>query len=231
MKNGRPMRLGTVGLLSAAAAILLVSSLLVSQDYEKICPISFGLFPGTKLETSCAARIEKDNVKLSAFLSELRTGEGLASYRREYGNIMADRRLNSEAKTDLLVKIKQAILDPWIKHLTPNPFLGTYLEYPKLTTETGVTVEGLELVVAELVRIVMNSTYVDAQSVHVALEYLPFKSNEYDAAQLKYPATKRGEEPVDMIAHIKTVLAYAPKDAPVTIEGLLPHRTICFDRE
>ncbi|MBP1769764.1 MAG: hypothetical protein H6P96_382, partial [Candidatus Aminicenantes bacterium] len=22
-----------------------------------------------------------------------------------------------------------------------------------------------------------------------------------------------------------------PKDAPVTIEGLLPHRTICFDKE
>ena len=47
----------------------------------------------------------------------------------------------------------------------------------------------------------------------------------------KYFGTKNGEPPVDMIAHIKTVLAYAPKDPPVTIEGLLPHRTICFDKE
>ena len=56
----------------------------------------------------------------------------------------------------------------------------------------------------------MVSTYVDAQSVRVELEYLPFGSEEYRAAQIAYPAMKPGDEPVDMIAHITTVLAYAP---------------------
>lgn len=230
MKNGKPMRLGAAGLLAAAAVILLTSSLLVSQDYEKICPISFGLYPGTKLETSCAARIEQDNVKLSAFLSDLRMNEDLGRAREAYRIIGADRKLSPDQRAQQLLAVK-ARIDAWIKsRVTENPFLGTYLEDPKLTTETGATVEGLEAVVAELVRIVSSSTYVDAQSVHVALEYLPSNSEEYTAANRRYPA-KKGEAPVDMIAHIKTVLAYAPKDAPATIEGLLPHRTICFDRE
>jgi len=235
MKNGRPMRMGAVGLLAAAAAILLASSLLVSQDYQKICPISFGLYPGTKLETSCAARIEKDNVKLSGFLSELRTNKilresGFNAWRDKVKAIIADK----TSEREKAVPLKDMSRDLFVmleRSKTVNPFSGTYLEDPKLTTEEGVTVVGIAAVVVELDRIVSISTYVDAQSVHVALEYLPFQSNEYDAAQLKYPATKRGEEPVDMIAHIKTVLAYAPKDAPVTIEGLLPHRTICFDKE
>jgi hypothetical protein len=115
------------------------------------------------------------------------------------------------------------------KSKAANPFSGTYLEDPKLTTEEGVTVVGIAAVVVELDRIVSISTYVDAQSVHVALEYLPIKTAAYDAAQTKYGMIPGNE--VDMIAHIKTVLAYAPKDAPATIEGLLPHRTICFYRE
>ena len=229
MKNGRPMRMGAVGLLAAAAAILLASSLLVSQDYQKICPISFGLYPGTKLETSCAARIEKDNVKLSGFLSELRMNKDLGGYREAVKKILTAV-MRAEQRTKALGQ-QRISLTSWLKKNYPeNPFLGTYLEDPKLTTEEGVTVSGLENVIAELVRIVSISTYVDAQSVHVELEYLPFKSEEYAAANDRYQ-TRGGEPPVDMIAHIKTVLAYAPKDAPVTIEGLLPHRTICFDKE
>ena len=234
MKNGKPIKLWTVVLLASAAAILLASSLLVSQDYEKICPISFGLYPGTKLESSCAARIEQDNVKLSGFLSDLRTnkilrGSGFNEWRDKVKEIIADK--TSEREKALPLKnMSRDLFDILERSKTVNPFSGTYMEHPKLSTEEGITVVGIAAVVVELDRIVSVSTYVDAQSVHVELEYLPYKSDKYMAANNIY-GTKNGEPPVDMIAHIKTVLAYAPKDAPVKIEGLLPHRTICFDRE
>jgi len=228
MKNGKPIKLWTVALLASASAILLASSLLVSQDYEKICPITFRLYPGTKLEISCAARIEQDNVKLSEFLSVLRMNPDVGSYREAVRKISSTEML-PEQRTRALGEQRSLLISRLQKNYPINPFLGTYLEFPKLTTEEGVTISGLEDVIAELARIVSASTYVDAQSVHVELEYLPIKTAAYDAAQVKYGMIPGNE--VDMIAHIKTVLAYAPKDAPVTIEGLLPHRKVCFDRE
>jgi hypothetical protein len=229
MKNGRSLRVVVLALLVSASAILLASSLLVGQGYEKICPISFRLYPGTKLESSCAARIEKDNVKLSGFLSALRTDEGLDRYRAACRAVLADKSLTPADRAARLLGLR-APLGAWLMtEYKANPFSGTYLENPKLTTETGVVVEGVEAVVVELARIVLSSTYVDAQSVRVELEYFPFGSEEYDAAQIKYPKVKPSDEPVDMIAHITTVLAYAPNDDPVRIEGALPHRKICFD--
>lgn len=226
MKNGRVIGWGVVALLVSTSLAFLPSSRLAGQAYEKICPITFRLYPGTKLETSCAARVERDNVRLSAFLSELRTDEGLTPYREEARAILADSKLSTKEKLQAL-GAKASMVATWIKK-RPNPFLGTYLEDPKLTTETGTRVEGLEAVVAELARIVASSTYVDAQSVRVELEYLPHGSPEYLSAQDRYGAN-REKGPVDMIAHIKTVLAYAPYDDPVRIEGKLPHRYVCFD--
>lgn len=230
MKNGRSMRWTVLALLVSASAILLASSLLVGQGYEKICPISFRLYPGTKLESSCAAKIEKDNVKLSGVLSALRTDEGLDRYRAAFRAILADKRL-TPAERDARILDLRTPLGAWVmaEYRGGNPFAGTYLENPKLTTETGAVVEGVEAVVAELARIVMVSTYVDAQSVRVELEYFPFGSEEYRAAQIAYPPAKPSDEPVDMIAHVTTVLAYAPNDDPVRIEGALPHRKVCFD--
>lgn len=229
MKNGRSMGVAVLALLASASAIMLASSLAVGQDYEKICPISFRLYPGTKLESSCAAKVEKDNVKLSGFLSALRTDEGLDRYRAAGRAILADKRLPPAEREARILDLRPQ-LGAWLKaEYEGNPFAGTYLEHPKLTTESGAVVEGVEAVVAELARIVLVSTYIDAQSVRVELEYLPFGSEEYRAAQIAYPAVKPGDEPVDMIAHITTVLAYAPHDDPVRIEGPLPHRKICFD--
>jgi hypothetical protein len=229
MKNGRWMSLAVLALLVSGSAILLASTLLVGQDYEKVCPISFRLYPGTKLESSCAAKVEKDNVKLSGFLSALRTNERLDGYRAAFRAIMADKRLPPVERDKRIFDLRPTLGVMLKEEYNGNPFAGTYLEHPKLTTETGTVVEGVEAVVAELARIVLVSTYVDAQSVRVELEYLPFGSEEYRAAQIAYPAVKPGDEPVDMIAHITTVLAYAPHDDPVRIEGPLPHRKICFD--
>jgi hypothetical protein len=231
MKNGKPIKLWAVALLASASAILLASSLLISQDYEKVCPITFRLYPGTWLETSCAARVEKDNVKLSGFLSALRTNKilrdiGFNAWRDKVKAILAEKASEGE-KALRLKDMSRDLFGMLDKSETENPFSGTYLEDPKLTTEGGVTVVGIAAVVVELDRIVSASTYVDAQSVHVELEYLPIKTTGYFDAQKKFGTTPDNE--VDMIAHIKTVLAYAPKDAPATIEGLLPHRKVCFD--
>jgi hypothetical protein len=232
MKNARWRGSAAAALLASALALAPASARLPGQDIEKICPITFGLYPGTTLESSCAARVEKDNVRLSAFLSALRMDEALDRYRAEFRDILADKRL-TPADRDMRLMDIRPLLKTWIEarfgHLKNNPFLGTYLESPVLTTETGIVVEGLEAVVGELARIVMASTYVDAQSVRVELEYLPYGSDGFRAAQVKYPPAKAGDPPVDMIAHIATVLAYAPKDAPPRIAGLLPHRTVCFD--
>lgn len=228
MKNGRAIGWGMAALLVSTALASLPSSRLAGQTNEKICPITFRLYPGTKLESSCAARIEKDNVTLSGFLSELRMNEGLMKYRATVGAILADARL-SPAQRALAIQSQAPMVESWLKiRRGGNPFLGTYLEVPRLTTETGVIVEGLDAVVAELARIVASSTYVDAQSVSVELEYLPYGSPEYLSAQKEYPDEQK-KGPVDMIAHIKTVLAYAPHDDPVRIEGKLPHRYVCFD--
>jgi hypothetical protein len=220
---------------AAVAALALAAALWTSpapspgQDYEKICPISFHLYPGTKLESSCAAKVEKDNAKLSAFLSAARTSEALEGYREAVGAVLAVKGL-APAERAARIDGLSRLLAPWrAEFARVNPFAGTYLEHPKLTTETGAVVVGVEAVVAELARIVAVSTYVDAQSVRVDLEYLPFGGPEYRMAQVKYPPAKPGDEPVDMIAHITTVLAYAPHDDPVLIEGLLPHRRVCFD--
>ena len=183
MKNGRPMRRGAVGLLAAAAAILLASSLLVSQDPEKICPISFGLYPGTKLESSCAARIEQDNVKLSGFLSELRMNKIFSDsafnpWRDRVKAIISDEKTKDEEKAQRLKEMSLELVARLEASKIANPFLGTYLEHPKLTTEEGVTVVGIAAVVVELDKIVSVSTYVDAQSVRVELEYLPSRFRE-----------------------------------------------------
>lgn len=228
MKNRKLIGWSLAALLVSTLPASLPSSRLAGQTIEKICPITFRLYPGTHLETSCAARVEKDNVVLSGVLSTLRREKALKSYREEVRAILANSRLSTEGKQTAL-KTSSAEVAAWSK-TRPNPFLGTYLENPTLITEAGTRVGGIEAVLAELARIVASSTYIDAQSVCVELEYLTYGSPEFLNAQKKYPP-REGEKPVDIIAHITTVLAYAPYDDPVRIEGALPHRYVCFDYE
>ena len=206
MIKKRSLRFWGIVLVAAAAFAFAAAPRLVSQGYEKICPITFGLYPDTLLEKNYAAKIERDNAKLATFLGELRG----AVYASEKAGLPFDP------------------LKWFIKHKDAkgavDPFAGTYLVIPSLTTEKGELVEGVPNVLTELTRIITTSTYIDAQSVHVYLEYLPYGSDAYKAQN---PVGTPEEKIVDIIAHIKTVLAYAPHDAPVTIEGTEPHRKVC----
>lgn len=221
MKNKRSIKLWAVVAI-VAAFVFVASTLLISQSYEKICPITFHLYPDTLLEKNYAASIEKHNAILSEFLSELRSDSKLNSSIKEW--LGGFSRLDKSDDPGLKKRINDLHVN-LRRDGFADPFVGTYLEEPKLTTERGVTVIGIPAVIKELVRIISDSTYVAAQSVHVYLQYLPVDSAEFSSINAKYPQ-KPGEE-LDIVAHIKTVLAYAPKDAPVTIEGTLPHRKVC----
>jgi hypothetical protein len=109
--------------------------------------------------------------------------------------------------------------DYWAKQMD-----DTYLRNPTLTTETGVRITGWREILPELLRVINESTYIDVQSVHVQFEYLPYGSEEY----LRFNSTiTKPESQIDFIGHVRTVLAYAPHDDPVTMEGDLPHRRTC----
>jgi hypothetical protein len=220
MRKNKAVRLA--GLCAAFAAVFVpaASARLTGQKYEKVCPITFRLYPGTHFEASCAAKIEKDNAKLATFLSDLRSNKKLRAWIESW--IKGSERTGADA----LTRATSAFHADLEKEGYPDPFVGTYLADPKLTTEKGVIVEGLRPVIAELIRIVSGSTYLDVQSVHVGLEYLPYGSAAYAA---KNEGIADPGQQIDIIAHIKTVLAYAPYDDPVTIEGTLPHRKVCFD--
>jgi len=207
--------------LIAAAAIAFAAPRLVSQGYEKICPISFRLVPSSSLEKSFAAKIEKDNAVLSTFLGELRSNAALRSWAREWlGRAMKIDKRDAAPLAAAASELHKLLQGKDIA----DPFQGTYLAEPSLTTEKGETVIGIPAVIAELLRIVDASTYIDAQSVHVELEYLPYRSDAYNAQN---PPGTAEDRIVDIIGHIKTVLAYAPFDAPVTIGGTAPHRKVC----
>lgn len=209
--------------LSVLCAIALQTPIAPKPKAEKICPITFGLYPGTLLEKHYAAKIEEDNGVLSAFMSQLRSSEGLLPWAKKWADGAVSIDKTDSSKVSATVKEFLKILDD--KDLA-NPFEGTYLEEPSLTKENGETVTGVPAVVHELIRIVEGSTYVDAQSVQVYLQYLPSNSTEYADINRAHPDTHR-KGPIDIIAHIHTVLAYAPYDDPVRISGTQGHRTIC----
>ncbi len=225
MKRKMSFRLWAVAALAVGALAVVVAAQVTGMmpKPEKICPITFQLYPGTPLEKNFAAKIEQDNAVLSTFLGELRSAAGLLPWVKEWVGkaIQIDRANTSQmaaaaSEWHALLKAKGLA----------NPFLGTYLADPSLTKENGETVTGLPAVIGELVRIVEGSTYIDAQSVQVYLQYLPWKSKEFDEINAKYPL-KPDKGPIDIIAHIHTVLAYAPYDDPVRISGTQGHRTVC----
>lgn len=225
MKRNMSFRLWTVAALAMGALAVMVTAQVtrVMPKPEKICPITFQLYPDTPLEKNFAASIERTNAVLSTFLGELRSTAGLLPWAKDWAGKAAkidkadtSQMANAVSELHALLKAKGLA----------NPFQGTYLADPSLTKENGQTVTGLPAVIAELVRIVEGSTYIDAQSVQVYLQYLPSNSTAYADINRAHPDTQR-KGPIDIIAHIYTVLAYAPYDDPVRISGTDGHRTIC----
>jgi len=156
----------------------------------KICPIRIEIAQDSVLASKFAAKIESDNALLATLLSQLRQ------------RIAGEKTANP---------------------LTPEDFSQTYLRDPILTKADGTTIPHWAPIIESLTGqdgIIRGSTYIDVQSVHVTLEYLPFGGGKY----VKVNGTT-GD--VDFIARIETLLAYAPTDDPVKIEGTLCHRKVC----
>jgi hypothetical protein len=96
--------------------------------------------------------------------------------------------------------------------LTPASFAETYLKDPVLTKPDGTTIEHWGPIINFLTNaggMIKESTYIDVQSVHATLEYV---NNFVD---------------VDFVAHVETVIAYAPYDAPCILSGETCHRKVC----
>jgi len=202
VKSERSIKFWGVAVAIVAIAVFAASGFQGRRfRFEKVSPISFVFSQDSDLVKNCAAKIEKDNVKLSKFLSDLREVIQTATKERKSFDPAA-----------------------WAKS-HPNPFAGTYLDKMKLTTEDGTTLTVWEDIVAALTAVINKSTYIDAQSVHVKLEYLVYKSPRYLKENGNTAPALTDE--FDFIAHIKTVLAYAPQDDPLTAEGELRHRKTC----
>ncbi len=199
MKKGRPVKWAVaaflaVALFAASAPQERAKSETITAAPEKICPLTYSLAPGSLMSKKYAAKIEKDNVRLSQLLADYRASVlGAGDKKFDPGN--------------------------WV-----NQMADTYLKNPTLTTETGDKFTGWKEVLPQLERIINASTYLDVQGVHVTFEYLPYGSEDF--IRFNRSIREPGEQ-IDFIGHIKTVLAYAPHDDPVTMEGELPHRRTC----
>ena len=195
---------------SVLAAAVFAAALLSApgKGFEKVRPFTLELCPTSDLVKNCAAKIEGDNVKLAQFLTDLRAA--VAAYNKKYEAVPPERRPAFKP------------MEWWSGYSkTANPFAGTYLQKPTLTTEEGTTLTVWEEILAKLVKVIGGSTYIDVQSVHVCLEYLSYGGERFR----KYNTS--GDD-IDFIAHIKTVLAYAPEDDPITMDGELRHRKTCI---
>ena len=169
---------------------------------EKVCPITFHLDPVTTLQRNFAAAIEKTNAVLAQKLAGLRT------------SILGNRRVapNYNEKT-------------WVENFQ-HVFNSTYLKDPLLWGDDGKLYKGWTEIVPYLAKIIPGTTFLAPQGVNVYLEYLPIKSEKYEA--LNRGIKDVGNE-IDFLASIRTVIAYAPYDDPMEIGNgaPIPHRKVC----
>lgn len=188
MNTQRSTKRWAIGVAIAVLAVIAAAGIPAQKpSYEKICPITIEISPDSVLAKHCAAKVESDNALLAAFLIQLRQ--------------------------KIIIEKNPQPVTTFPAELTPDNFVGTYLRHPVLTTAEGTTLDNWDAIIHYLGApegIIVNSTYIDVQSVHVYLEYLPDSKGD-----------------VDFKAHVVTVLAYAPHDAPVTMSGTLCHSKLC----
>jgi hypothetical protein len=170
---------------------------------EKLCPITFHLYPVTSLQANFAADIEKTNATLAQMLVKLRTAS------------LPD----ADAKSTFVKALNDA-------------FRGSYLAKPVLIDENRKPVFGWEAILTYLQTTIMpKAIYIHPQAVNVYLEYLPLdkQTPAHLKERLGVTDLKFNPNEVDFLATIRTVIAFAPFDPPMEIgnEDPIPHRKIC----
>jgi hypothetical protein len=177
----------------------------VKPKPEKLCPITFHLFPSTSLQDRFARDIESANAQLAKDLVEWRTAKALLP--------------GYEADRKTLIGRLQ------------DTYAKTYLAHPVLWDEGGIPHVGWEPILEYLGTVLRKAAYIQPQSVNVYLEYLPpdLQTGAYLVGKrsLNLGAYQPGD--VDFLAMIRTVIAYAPDDDPMEIgnESAIPHRKVC----
>ena len=212
MNERRSSKLWTIAILVITGSVLAAAArqegtvnAQVKPKPEKLCPITFHLDPVTSLQTRFARDVEETNAKLAQTLADLRN------------NLMP-------AKDSVHVDLRAAC---------EKRFAGTYLANPVLWDEKGDPHTGWfepDGILAYLTTIMRETTYIHPQTVNVRLEYLPVANQT-----AKYLDEKRVDlkgfkpEEIDFLVNIRTVIAYAPYDAPMEIGNgsPIPHRKIC----
>ncbi len=194
----------SAGVLMAAAAGDPSAMAQTAPKPEKLCPISFHLFPSTSLQNRFARDTEKTNARLAQDLVDWRTAKALLPGYEE------DRK-----------KLAGSLADA---------YAGTYLERPVLWDENGAPHAGWIEILTYLGTVFAKAHYIHPQSVNVYLEYVPLENQTVDYMKAKLVNLK-GALPgdVDFLANIRTVLAYAPYDDPLLLgnESPIPHRKVC----
>jgi hypothetical protein len=212
MNERRSSKLWTIAILVIAGSVLAAAALQegtgsaqVKPKPEKLCPITFHLDPTTSLQTRFARDVEETNAKLAQTLVDLRN------------NLMPPK---DWVRVDLSAACGKR-------------FAGTYLANPVLWDEKGNPHTGWfepDGILAYLEPIMRTATYIHPQTVNVYLEYLPL-ANQTGEFLHKRGVVASGFEPeeIDFLVNIRTVIAYAPYDAPLEIGNAapIPHRKIC----
>lgn len=177
----------------------------VKPKPEKLCPITFHLFPSTSLQGRFARDIEDTNAQLAQDLVNWRTAKALMP------GYEAD-----------MAKLIDSLEDTYAK---------TYLAHPVLWDESGIPHVGWELILEYLATVLHKATYIHPQSVNVYLEYLPpdMQTGAYLVGKRSVNLGTYQPGDVDFLAMIRTVIAYAPYDDPMEIgnELAIPHRKVC----
>ena len=212
MNERRSTKLWMIAIAVIAGTVLLGAALQdstvvtpVKPKPEKLCPITFHLFPPTSLQNRFARDIEETNAKLAQDLVKWRTAKALLP------GYEADRKTLAGSLTDA--------------------YANTYLAHPVLWDENGIAHTGWIEILAYLGTILPKAHYIHPQSVNVYLEYLPpdMQTRAYLVGKRSVNLGAYQPGDVDFLAMIRTVIAYSPYDDPMETgnELPIPHRKVC----
>lgn len=106
-----------------------------------------------------------------------------------------------------------------------NRMSGTYLRTPMLI-EDGKKYDNIKDVISRL-NVIFAKPNVKMQKTHVALEYLPYGSEEWMRWNPEEDLDRNPEDEIDMIAHITTTFLHGSNPGNMDLSGEAPHRRNC----